>query len=179
MSVVIAFEVRPMVPADVESIPRAFAALGWPGKDAGLYRRYLGEQDRGSRSVRVAAAGSECLGYVTVLWDSSYAPFRDKGIPEISDLNVLPRYRLQHVGTALMDAAESLIAARSVIAGLGVGLYADYAAAHRMYLKRGYLPDGQGIVYEFRPVVPGRTVRLDDDLNLMMTRPLTEVTASM
>jgi GNAT superfamily N-acetyltransferase len=166
-----------MVPADVESIPRAFAALGLPRRDAGRYRRYLDEQDRGSRAVQVAAAGTECLGHVTVRWDSSYAPFRDKGIPEISDLIVLPRYRRQHVGTALMDAAESVIATRSVIVGLGVGLYADYAAAHGMYLKRGYLPDGQGIAYESRPVPPGTTVRVDDDLNLMMTRPLTDLTA--
>jgi hypothetical protein len=71
-----------------------------------------------------------------------------------------------------MDAAESVIAERSVTAGLGVGLYADYAAAHRMYLKRGYLPDGQGIAYEFQPVAPGATVRVDDELNLMMTRLL-------
>ncbi len=54
-----------------------------------------------------------------------------------------------------MDSAESVIAARSKTAGLGVGLYADYAAAHLMYLKRGYLPDGRGIAYEFTPVPPG------------------------
>ena len=114
-----------------------------------------------------------CLGYVTVIWDSSYRPFRDAGIPELSDLNVLPQFRRQHVGSALMDAAESVIAARSTTAGLGVGLDADYAAAHLMYLKRGYLPDGRGIAYQFTPVAPGATVRLDDHLNLTMTRVLT------
>jgi hypothetical protein len=71
-----------------------------------------------------------------------------------------------------MDAAESMSTARSIVAGLGVGLYADYSAAHLMYLKRGYLPGGSGIAYEFNPVVPGATVRVDDDLNLMMTRVL-------
>jgi GNAT superfamily N-acetyltransferase len=178
MSGVTTFEIRPMVPADVENISRAFAPLGWPGKDADLYLRYLSEQDRGSRSVQVAATGTGCLGYITVLWASNYAPFRGSGIPEISDLNVLPLYRRQHIGTALMDAAESVIAARSAIAGLGVGLYADYAAAHRMYLQRGYLPDGKGIAYEFRPVAPGTTVRVDDELNLMMTRRLIDVSAA-
>ena len=71
-----------------------------------------------------------------------------------------------------MDAAESAVEARSAAVGLGVGLYADYAAAHLMYLKRGYLPDGRGIAYEFKPVAPGATVRVDDDLNLMMIRNL-------
>jgi hypothetical protein len=42
-----------------------------------------------------------------------------------------------------------------------------------MYLKRGYLPDGRGVAYEFRSVIPGATVRVDDDLNLMMSRVLT------
>ncbi len=68
----------------------------------------------------------------------------------------MPQFRRQHVGSALMDAAESVIAARSTIAGLGVGLYADYSAAHLMYLKRGYLPDGPGIAYEFTLLFPAQ-----------------------
>ena len=165
-------KVEPLAPAHVEEIPRAFAAVGWPGKNASLYRRYLAEQGSGARSVLVASADGRVLGYVTVLWRSGYVPFCDAGIPEVSDLNVLPQFRRQHVGTALMDAAESMIAVRSTTAGLGVGLYADYAAAHLMYLNRGYVPDGRGVAYQFAPVAPGTTVRVDDDLNLMMTRVL-------
>ncbi len=41
---------------------------------------------------------------------------------------------------ALMDAAEARAAERSAIVGLGVGLYADYGSAQRMYARRGYLP---------------------------------------
>jgi GNAT superfamily N-acetyltransferase len=167
------FRVEPLAPGHVEEIPRAFAPVGWPGKDARLYKRYLAEQGDGTRVGLVASADAECLGYVTVAWDSGYLPFRDAGIPEISDLNVLPQFRRQHVGSALMDAAESVIAARTTTAGLGVGLYADYAAAQLMYLKRGYLPDGRGIAYKFTPVLPGTTVVVDDDLTLMMTRVLT------
>jgi GNAT superfamily N-acetyltransferase len=165
-------QVGPLVPGHVEEIPRAFAAANWPGKGAGLYRRYLTEQDDGTRAVLVASADAQFLGYVTVMWGSGYLPFREAGIPEISDLNVLPQFRRQHVGTALMDAAESAIATRGTTAGLGVGLYADHVAAHLMYLKRGYLPDGHGVAYEFTPLLPGATVRVDDNLNLMMTRVL-------
>jgi GNAT superfamily N-acetyltransferase len=170
---VVTFQVEPLAPRHVEEIVQAFAAVSWPGKNADLYHHYLAEQDDGTRSVLVASADAHFLGYVTVRWSSGYLPFRDARIPEIVDLNVLPQFRRQHVGTALMDAAESVIAARSTTAGLGVGLYADYAAAHLMYLKRGYLPDGRGIAYQFTPVLPGATVRLDDNLNLMMMRVLT------
>lgn len=38
--------------------------------------------------------------------------------------------------------------------------------------RRGYLPDGRGIVCRGIPVEPGATVRLDDDVALMMTRRL-------
>ncbi len=168
----ISFKVELLASAHVEMVAEAFALLGWPGKDAELYRRYLAEQADGTRTTLVAVDGTVVLGYLTVLWRSAYLPFREAGIPELSDFNVLPQFRRQHVGTALMDAAESLVAARSSAVGLGVGLYADYAAAHLMYLKRGYLPDGRGIAYEFTPVAPGTTVRVDDGLTLMMTREL-------
>lgn len=159
-------------PAHVGEIPQAFAPLGWPGKDAELYRRYLAEQDSGARNGLVASVGARIAGYVTVRWRSDYLPFRDAGIPEIQDLNVLPAFRRQYVGTALMDAAESAIGARGDTSGLGVGLYADYGPAQLMYLRRGYRPDGRGLAYRFVTVAPGTTVRVDDDLSLMMTRAL-------
>jgi len=168
----ISFKVELLASAHAEMLSQALAPLGWAGKDAELYRRYLAEQADGTRTGLVAIDDAVVLGYLTVLWRSAYLPFREAGIPELSDFNVLPQFRHQHVGTALMDAAESLVAARSSTVGLGVGLYADYAAAHLMYLKRGYLPDGRGIAYEFTPVAPGTTVRVDDGLTLMMTREL-------
>jgi len=44
-----------------------------------------------------------------------------------------------------MDQAEQIIAERSDIVGIGVGLYADYGTAQRMYARRGYVPDGHGL----------------------------------
>jgi hypothetical protein len=40
-----------------------------------------------------------------------------------------------------------LVAERSDVVGLGVGLYPDYGTAQRMYVRRGYLPDGRGVIY--------------------------------
>ena len=150
----------------------AFAALGWPGKTGGQYRRYLDEQTRGTRAVFLADVEEQFAGYLTVCWTSGYAPFRAAGIPEVVDLNVLPRFRRRGIGSALMDTAEQLISTRSDHAGLGVGLYDDYAPAHRMYLLRGYLPDGRGVAYRGVTVEPLTAVRVDDDLALMMTRGL-------
>ena len=163
---------RVLTAADAGPIAGVFAALGWPGKTADLYRRYLDEQEQGLRVAFVARWASQFAGYLTVCWTSAYQPFRAAGIPEIVDVNVIPRFRRRRIASALMDTAERLIASRCDTAGLGVGLYADYAAAHLMYLRRGYLPDGRGVAYRGAPVEPGMTVRVNDDLAMMMTLTL-------
>jgi GNAT superfamily N-acetyltransferase len=158
---------------DIDEIVAGFAALGWPGKDRPQYERYVREQDAGDRVILVARTGTgQFAGYLTVVWAAGYRPFRDQGIPEVQDLNVLPHFRRRGIATALMDRAEELEATRSPIAGIGVGLYADYGPAHLMYLNRGYRPDGRGINYGGRVCAPGDRVIVDDDLCLMLTRRL-------
>lgn len=118
--------------------------------------------------------GGEFVGYGCVSWRSEYPLFRDASIPEIQDLNVLPDHRRQGVGTALLDALERVIAARSPLAGLGVGVYSDYGSAMRLYIARGYQFDGRGLMSAGRPVVPGSLVRIDDDdATLMLSKNLT------
>ncbi len=89
---------------------------------------------------------------------------------ELQDFNVLPQFRRRGIGSALMDAAEALIATRSATAGIGVGLYPDYGPAQRLYVLRGYVPDGRGIASETVQVRPGQVVRVDDELALYFTR---------
>ena len=93
-------------------------------------------------------------------------------VPEISDFNVLPDFRRQGIGTALMDEAERVIAARSPVAGVGVGMTRDYGNAQRLYVRRGYAPDGNGLMTHERPVIHGESVVVDDDLVLYLTKRL-------
>ncbi len=143
--------------------------LGWH-KPSGLFRRYAEEHDAGSRWVCVAELKGEFAGYVTVLWTSMDSTLRDSGIPEIVDLNVLPAYRCRGVGTALLDAAEVQVASRSDIVGIRVGLHSGYGSAQRLYVARGYLPDGAGAVIHGESAPEGATVQLDDELALRMTK---------
>ena len=163
---------RALDPKDVAPLVVAFAELGWPGKDAALFEGYLTAQARDEIRCLVAVSGDHVAGYVCVEWRSSYAPFAVAGIPEIVDLNVLPRFRRQGLGTALMDAAEADVGSRSAVAGLGVGLYADYGDAWRVYIARGYVPDGRGVMYEGRAVVPGAVIPIDDSAVMMLTKVL-------
>ena len=163
--------IRPLEPADVEPLAAAFAAAGWP-KPREQFERYLAEQSEGARDVWVAHGGGEIRGYVGVVWRPGYPPFREAGIPEIQDLNVLPAFRRRGVATRLIEAAERLVAGRSRVVGIGVGLYDDYGAAQRLYILRGYVPDGHGITWRGRVVAGGETVVADDDLVLHLIRHL-------
>jgi GNAT superfamily N-acetyltransferase len=163
--------IRPMTAADVEPVVRAFRAQGW-NKPPVQYLRYLEESSRAERTVLLAEYALTFAGYVTVVWESDYAPFRSARIPEIVDFNVLIEYRRRGIGTALMDAAERLIAARSPLAGIGVGLTADYGAAHVLYSQRGYVPDGCGALQHGQPIRWGEQIVVDDDLVLYLTRRL-------
>ncbi|HEU5344575.1 MAG TPA: GNAT family N-acetyltransferase [Ktedonobacterales bacterium] len=163
--------IRLLKAEDIQPIAATFAALGWD-KPATQYESYLEEQRRGERVALVAWQRDEFVGYVTIVWASGYAPFRDAAIPEISDFNVLPHARRQGIGSRLMDEAERRIAERSPVAGIGVGLFSDYGAAQRLYVKRGYIPDGRGITAHERRVTWGDSVVVDDDLVLWFTKTL-------
>jgi GNAT superfamily N-acetyltransferase len=163
------YAIRVLRDGDPEVISGAMAAIGWD-KPVSQYEKYLAEQAAGVRSVLVATVDGEYAGYVTVRWESPYEPFN--GMPEIQDFNVLPAYRRRGIGSGLMDAAEALVAERSDTVAIGVGLYADYGTAQRMYVRRGYIPDGRGILYNLQQVPPGELVRNDDDAILMFSKPL-------
>lgn len=108
-------------------------------------------------------------------WSSEDPIFAERGVPEIKDLNVLPRFRGDGVGSALLEAAEELIRERSGVAGLRVGLHAGYGAAQRLYVRRGYVPDGSGAVDAAGESVPeGAGVVLDDDVTLRLFKELGE-----
>lgn len=164
-------EITPLRPEDPPLIARAFADIGWDKPEA-QFVRYLDEQTAGDRPVLVARLDGVFAGYVTVVWVPLYAPFREAGIPEIQDFNVLPAFRRQGIGTALMDAAEALIALRSRTVGIGVGLYPDYGPAQRLYVLRGYVPDGRGIAWNAVHVTPMQEVIVDDELALFFTREI-------
>lgn len=162
-------EFRLLQQKDIPLIVAAFSKIGWD-KPASLYQQYLAEQESQQRCVWVAFKERAFVGYITLKWQSKYAPFLQRGIPEIVDLNVLPKFRKQGIGSKLLDLAEAEAVKKSKIIGIGVGLYADYGDAQRLYIKRGYMPDGLGITYNYQPIKPGSTIRLDDDLVLWFTK---------
>jgi GNAT superfamily N-acetyltransferase len=164
--------IRLLTANDISHIAKAFKELGW-NKPASQYDRYLMEQTLNARVVYVAFLDQEFAGYLTICWKSSYQPFRESNIPEIVDFNVLPKFRRLGIGTQLMDRAESEIARVSNMAGIGVGMTADYGAAQRLYIRRGYIPDACGLHWRDHHVRYREDITVDDDLALYLTKELT------
>jgi GNAT superfamily N-acetyltransferase len=156
---------------DIPQIVRAFQRLGWD-KPASQFERYLMEQVLEIRHVYVAFMEEGFVGYLTICWISGYESFGKAKIPEIVDFNVLPEFRRQGIGTQLMDRAESEIAKVSPMAGIGVGMTPDYGAAQRLYILRGYVPDGRGLWHRGHHLQYGEEVTVDDSLALYLTKEL-------
>ena len=55
---------------------------------------------------------------------------------------------------------------------MGVGLHKGYGSAQRMYVKRGYIPDGSGVWFGDKPCRPYADCRNDDDLALYLSKKL-------
>ncbi|KTD37318.1 GNAT family N-acetyltransferase [Legionella oakridgensis] len=156
---------------DIAQLVDEFARHHWP-KPKSTFELYWHEQTLHERTMWVAFYKDQLAGYATLKWDSCYQLFREKKIPEIMDLNVLPPYRNKGIGSQLLEMAEQLAATRSDVVGLGVGLYRDYGNAQKLYIKKGYSPDGYGLTYQYQEIKPGSSVPVDDDLVLWFTKKL-------
>ena len=162
--------IRSMRPRDEQDINRALRDMGWDDRP-GLYDKYMAEEKAGKRLTFVAERDGEPLGYVTLVKEPDHGPFAGKKWPEIMDFNVFERYRRQGVGSKLMDAAEAAAAEFADTITIGVGLYSSYGSAQRMYVKRGYIPDGSGVWYQGKPLPPYEPCLNDDDLVLYFSKP--------
>lgn len=136
------FKIQHMISSDVDSLAAAFASWNKPREQ---YERYWRENQAGQRITIIAMCGEAIAGYSNLVWQSDYAPFREAGIPEINDMNVIEPFRRRGIATAFIHEAERLAAAHGkALMGIGFGLTADYGNAQRLYPKLGYIPDGRG-----------------------------------
>jgi GNAT superfamily N-acetyltransferase len=149
--------------------------------ESNYFERCVAEQAEEKRVVLIATQGGRAIGYVQLVWSPLYATFRRLGIPEVQDLNVIPEVRGQGIGGALVDACEKLVReAGKPDIGISVGLDQSFGPAQRLYVKKGYIPDGTGVCCDEIPVRKGelRTtllrhpISLDNLLTIKMVKSL-------
>ena len=138
--------IRKMQTSDVKELSQGFINQGWPGREEILARYFL-EQECGEREVLVAEVEGVLAGYITILPCAKQGPFAEIS-PELSDFNVFEPFQNQGIGNLLMEEAEKRVKLISDKVTLGVGLHSGYGPAQRLYIKRGYIPDGSGVWYQ-------------------------------
>ena len=163
--------IRTMKESDIDYFSDEFIKLGW-GDRRDTLSSYYREQGLFERDVLVAEYDGIPAGYITLIPNAISGPFLGMNIPEIKDFNVLPSFRRLGIGNHLIDCIENIALKKSKQICLGVGLYSDYGTAQRMYVKRGYIPDGSGVWYKNRNLAPYESCTNDDDLNLYFVKQL-------
>lgn len=136
------------------------------------YKMRLRDQAEGRSVNLVAQWRGNVAGYINVYPNATGGALANQGLPEIVDFGVLEKYRRNGIGNKLMDVAEEVAAQFADTVYLGVGLYESYGSAQRMYVKRGYIPDGSGIWYGNDHCDPGKNYCLDDELALYFIKKL-------
>ena len=160
--------IRKMQESDIKELSRGFISQGWPSREE-ILTRYFKEQESGEREVLVAEIDGVVAGYVTILPSAKHGPFAEV-YPELSDFNVFEPFRNQGVGNQLLEEAEKRVKLVSIKVSLGVGLHSGYGAAQRLYIKRGYIPDGTGVWYRNQPLEMNATSQNNDDLVLYLSK---------
>lgn len=166
--------IRVMKKSDIEALVNAFC-FPWSTIQATAekWTRYWSENQEGIRTVYVLEKEKQIIGYASLLYASEYPNFKNAGIPEINDVWIAEEWRNKGFGTMLIryieDSAHKMGFEQI---GIGVGLYSDYGPAQKLYFHLGYSPDGCGVTYKYRCVVPGESYPLDDELILWLKKDL-------
>ena len=159
-----------MQESDIQDLSRGFISQGWPGREEILARYFL-EQECGEREVLVAEVEGALAGYITILPCAKQGPFAEI-YPELSDFNVFEPFQNQGIGNLLMEEAEKRVKLISDKVTLGVGLHSGYGPAQRLYIKRGYIPDGSGVWYQNHRPTMDATCEDIGDLVLYLSKDL-------
>jgi GNAT superfamily N-acetyltransferase len=123
--------------------------------------------------IALARVENDIAGYGYLKFQLRYGPFAARHIPEIGDLRVAASRRRVGIATRMIHYLENIARTKGAKEiGLAVGLYADYGAAQRLYVRLGYVPDGRGLTHQNEAVPAGTTVRVDDDLTLWLVKSL-------
>ena len=132
----------------------------------------LRDQAEGKSISLAAEYIGNVAGYINVYPDAEWGAFGGMGLPEIVDFGVLEKYRKNGIGSHLMDVAEEIASRYADTVYLGVGVHNGYGSAQRMYVKRGYIPDGSGVWYRNEVCPQYAPCQNDDSLILYFSKKL-------
>lgn len=135
-------------------------------------RNQLENQKKQECSALLALYNGEIAGYVFLYYKCRWGGLANCDLPCVIDLIVFEKYRKNGVATALMDIAEKIAKKHSNKVYLDVCLNSEYGPAQRLYVKRGYVPNGKGVYYEEKVCEINAFCKNDDELTLCLVKEL-------
>ncbi len=163
--------IRSMEIEDAKILYDTYLSYGWhPAMET--YENYYKEQEESKRKVFIAEYEGEVCGLCTLVMNPTEGPWSGMEYPEIVDLSVFFHIHNKGIGNKLLDVAEQEAAKVSDMVYLAVGVHSGYGAAQRIYVKRGYMPDGSGVWYQGKQLEQYAPCCNDDDLLLFMSKKL-------
>ncbi|MFP4314373.1 MAG: GNAT family N-acetyltransferase [Alphaproteobacteria bacterium] len=157
---------------DIKALYQMAEKVGKP-TDVDYFEHCLELQGQAKRILFIISYENKDAGYGILNWAPKYALFKKLGIPEIQDLNIVPAMRKRGLATALIQYCEDMARKKNFKEmGIAFGLHANYGPAQRLYVKLGYIPDGQGATYDRKQIAFGEFKPVDDDLCLMLIKTL-------
>lgn len=164
--------IRSMRESDGDVFYNTYLSYNWH-PERKTYSNYYKEQETGKRKVFIAEYENQVAGICTLVLEPTEGPFGGKGMPEIVDLCVFFYLHHMGIGNKLLDVVEAEAFKLSNEVYLAVGVHSGYGIAQRMYIKRGYIPDGTGVWYQNKQLEQYAVCCNDDDLLLFLSKKLT------
>lgn len=138
----------------------------------GYFNRQMNQQRNGECVALLAVCKGMIAGYVFLYYRCKWGGLGGKGIPGIVDLFVFPSFRNHGIAGKLLDVAEEIAGAYCDRVYLDVCLAGEYGVAQKLYMKRGYLPDGKGVYYKEQVCLMNALCKNDDELTLCLIKEL-------
>ncbi|HRO31190.1 MULTISPECIES: GNAT family N-acetyltransferase [Micrococcaceae] len=161
-------DIRPCTDADLSVLCSRWRTPG------GVHEAHHVCQRAGQTTYLVAWHDQEPLGSGVLQWGGCIGSNARTAYPEAVELNhlqVRDEYRGQGVGSALIAAAEDLIA-RTGCYQMAVGVAEDNPAAERLYRRLGYRRTGVLDVSEYDWITPEGTVRHETERDHLLIKAL-------
>lgn len=160
---------RVVQPSELAAVKQEVKTAFFSGDEATIEENFQDHANGASTTILGYEAG-RLVGIVTIRWHSRYPPFRDRQIPLIQNIEIRYEDRGRGIGDQMMERAEQEIALRSPLAGICVGIFDAYGPAQRLYVKRGFVPDGRGVCNPQTPLQEGQQITVDHDLLLWLVK---------
>ena len=163
--------IRSMHENDIDALIFNYSEQGW-SKPREILEKYVEEQKHGSLYTFIAEYDNDVAGYTILYTDAEVGPFAFQKVPIISDLIVFEKYQRIGIGSKILDEAEKKAFELCDRVQLAVGLHSGYGSAQRLYIKRGYIPDGTGVWYNNSQLEQYADCKNDDELVLYLVKTL-------